>query len=423
MKKWIVALLVALFCLVPVFANGEKESAGDTVHEGPTVIHHWYWVPNADLARYTELINAFNASHPDIEVVWENVPKSDVRSKFITAYQVGDGPDTFGMSESWVSEFAAMNMMEPLDGYLSNWGGYSDIIPNLWDAGNIDGTQYGIPWKLLVTYMYYRADWFKEAGLEVPQNMDEFVKVAKALTGKYTDESGETVDRYGFGMRGGKGNSQGYYIWVQSYGAKLYDENGNVAFNSPLAIEATQKYLDLFQKDKVTPPSTVGDGFAEIVGAFKSGKTAMFQHHIGTSVEISQALGDKVGVMLYPAGPTGKRWSEGSTIFHGISSISKHKKEAFEFVSWMSEKYAVDFESKYLGSIPVCNSVSQEAFFSENPFYATSNESVKYVGPWPKTVGWSKIIDSTTVKLLQQALMGQISAADMVEQISVELAK
>lgn len=421
MKKLTIVMLLIVLAVLPMFAQGDKETAKTS--DGPVVINHWYWVPNADLGRYKELIENFNSTHPGIQVVWENVPKNDVRSKFITAYQVGDGPDSFGMSESWVSEFDAMNMMEPLDTYLASWDGYGDVFPTLWDAGNINGNQYGIPWKLLVTYMYYRADWFKEAGIEVPKTMDDFVKAAKALTGKYTNEAGESVNRYGFGLRGGSGNAQGYYIWTQTYGAKLYDEKGNVAFNSPIAIEATQKYIDLFQKEKVTPPSTVGDGFAEIVGSFKSGKTAMFQHHIGTSVEISEALGDKVGVMLFPSNASGHRWSEGSTIFHGISSISKNKDAAFEFISWMSENEAVEFQSKYLGSIPITKSVSEQEYFSKNQFYSVSSESVAFVGPWPKTVGWSKIVSNTTVKLLQQALMGQITAESMVEQLAEELAK
>ena len=420
MKRFMLLGALAALSIMPVCAKGESEAK---TGNGQVTIHHWYWVPNADNENYSKLIAEFNATHPNIKVEWENVPQKDVRTKFITAYQVGEGPDTFGMSENWVAEFAAMNMLEPLDGYISKWPGKNDIFDKVWPSSKINNVQYGMPWKLLVTYMYYRKDWFKEEGLSVPQNMDEFVKVAKALTGKYKDESGQTLDRYGFGLRGGRGNAQCYYIWVQSYGAKLYDDKGNVAFNTPLAVEATQKYLDLYQKEKVTPPSAVGDGFSEVVGAFKSGRTAMLHHHIGTYVEITQALGDKVGVMLFPAGPTGYRWSEGSVINHGISSISKNKEAAFTFISWMSEKWAVEFQSRYLGSVPITKSVADLPYFRDNPFYAMSNESVKYVGPWPKTINWASVIDSTTVKLLQQALMGQITAQQMVESISAELAK
>jgi multiple sugar transport system substrate-binding protein len=417
MKKLCVALFLSGILLVPLFAAGQKaETSG-----GPVTINHWYWVPNADIPRYTEMIDEFNRTHTDVHVVWENVPQKDVRTKFITAYQVGEGPDSFAMQQ-WVAQLSAMDMLEPLDDYIADWKGKDGIFPNLWNSAKINGKQYGIPWKLLVTYMYYRADWFKELGLQPPQTMDEFVKAAKALTGKYTNEEGETVDRYGFGLRGGAGNGYTYYIWTQSYGAKFYDENGKAVFNSPVAVEATQKYLDLYLKEKVVPPSVVGDGFAEVVGAFKSGRTAMLNHHIGTSVEISKALGDKAGVTLFPASPAG-RWSEASVINHGVSSISKHKQAAFTFIAWMSEDWAVEHQGRYLGSVPITKNVAALPYFSGNPFYQVSNESVKYGGTFPKTPGWGVIIDTLTVKLLQQALMGQITAQEMVRQINDELAK
>ena len=419
MRKVLSVLLVCLLAGTALFAGGKKEAAA----EGPVVIDHWYWCSNADAPAYQKLIDEFNRTHTDVQVRWENVPQKDVRTRFITAYQVGEGPDTFGMGGGWASEFQAMGMLEPIDKYLETWEGRDDVFPTLWGPSNIDGVQYGMPWKLLVTYMYYRADWFKELGIEPPETIDEFIDAACKLTGKYTNENGETMDRYGYGMRGGAGNGQGYYIWVMTQGAKFYDENGNVAFNTPETVAATQLYLDLYQKYHCVPPSVVGDGFAEIIGAFKSGRTAMLNHHIGTSVELSTALGDKVGVMLYPSDENGHRWSEGSVITLGISSISKKKDAAFEFISWMSEPWAVEYQSKYLGSVPILESVSKLPYFAENPFYRVSSESVKYVGDFPKTVRWAAIVQNITVTLLQQALMGEITAQEMVDQISIELAK
>ena len=127
--------------------------------------------------------------------------------------------------------------------------------------------------------------------------------------------------------------------------------------------------------------------------------------------------------MLYPASDDGHRWSEGSVISHGISSISKHKDEAFEFVSWMSENWAVEHQSRYLGSIPVTKTVSAMPYFSENPFYAVSAQSAEYVGAFPMTVNWGGIVKDRAVTLLQQALMGDITAEEMVASIAEELEK
>ena len=119
--------------------------------DGPVEITHWYWVPNADVARYTEMIDEFNNTHSDIHVNWENVPQEDVRTRFITAFQIGEGPDTFGMSQGWIPEFNAMGMLEPLDSYIENWDQKDEIIDSLWSGVMEDGTVYGMPWKLLVT--------------------------------------------------------------------------------------------------------------------------------------------------------------------------------------------------------------------------------------------------------------------------------
>ena len=52
---------------------------------------------------------------------------------------------------------------------------------------------------------------------------------------------------------------------------------------TPEAIAANQWLDRPVPDDKVIPPSAPNDGFQEIIGAFKAGKTAMTIHHIGSS--------------------------------------------------------------------------------------------------------------------------------------------
>jgi len=151
MKKVLISVALMSLLVFPLLAKGGSEEVSQN---GPVTINHWYWVPNADIEKYTKMIDEFNSSHPEVKVVWENVPQKDVRTKFITAYQVGEGPDTFAMSQNWVPEFAAMNMLEPLDAYVDKWPGEKEIFGNLWESAEIGGKKYGMPWKLLVTYMY-----------------------------------------------------------------------------------------------------------------------------------------------------------------------------------------------------------------------------------------------------------------------------
>jgi ABC-type glycerol-3-phosphate transport system substrate-binding protein len=73
--------------------------------------------------------------------------------------------------------------------------------------------------------------------------------------------------------------------------------------------------------------------------------------------------------------------------------------------------------------VPVTKKVAAMPYFSENQFYRISSESIPFGSSLPKTSGWGVVTDSLTPKLLQQALMGQISAQEMVRQINDELAK
>jgi multiple sugar transport system substrate-binding protein len=430
MKKILIMLAITTL-LAPVLFSGGASQGGQQAAAGkPAVVTHWYWVPNADQPMYKAVIDEFNKTHTDVQVNFENVPQKDVRMKFITAYQVGEGPDTFGINSQWIIEFANMGMLEDLDKYVDKWPGKDDIFPNFWHFSRFNGKLYVIPWKLNVLYMYYRADWLKELGLSVPKNVEEFTAVAKALTGKYKNEDGQEIDRYGFGLRGGDGGYSPYFTWIQNYGAKITDDNGKtvgpdgkVYFDSAIAREGTKRYFDYFHVDKVVPPSCVSDGMTEMIANFKSGRTGMIFHHIGTYVELSKAMGDKISASHIPAGPGDHRWTQGSIINHGISSISKNKEAAFTFISWMSESWAVDFLARNLGSVPVLQSVGNQQYYQDNIYFKVSNEAAQYVGGIPMTINWSNMAENSAERLLQQGLMREISVDEYVKRYSAELAK
>ena len=62
-----------------------------------------------------------------------------------------------------------------------------------------------------------------------------------------------------------------------------------------------QDFIDLY-KNGYVPESATNDGFNETVANFKSGKTAMFIHHIGSSKGMVDELGDDVDAFIIPKG-------------------------------------------------------------------------------------------------------------------------
>ncbi|MDN3721870.1 extracellular solute-binding protein [Roseibium salinum] len=196
-----------------------------------------------------------------------------------------------------------MGALEPIGERIDAWEGKADLQDNLLDLTKAaDGGTYYLPIQYVVLYLYYRQDMFDELGLKAPGTCEEFRDAAMKLT-RDTDGDGQP-DVYGFGFRGGKGGHDHWGSFVLSRGVDFSEGS----LTSEAGVAGTQWVVDLFQKDKVFPPSAPNDGFKEVTGAFKAGKTAMTIHHIGSSNGMIEALGNAVSAVPVPE-CGGGRWT------------------------------------------------------------------------------------------------------------------
>lgn len=134
----------------------------------------------------------------------------------------------------------------------------------------------------------------RKLGLSPPRTCQELCDAAIKLT-RDTDGNGAS-DTYGFGFRGGKSGHEHWGSFTLGAPGVALDEG----LTSDAGVAGTQFVIDLFQKDKAFPPSAPNDGFQEIIGAFKTGVTAMTIHHVGSSNDLVEALGDKVAAVPVP---------------------------------------------------------------------------------------------------------------------------
>lgn len=129
-----------------------------------------------------------------------------------------------------------------------------------------NGKIYGVPSFAFVNWMYYRADWFKEAGLEPPETFDEFQNAAVKL-------SDPSKNRFGFGMRGA-GGGEGLLIEViRSFGSPIVDDKGQPAMDRQKATDAVRWYSELHTKYHAVPPSVTNGSFQQIMTGFTTGQT------------------------------------------------------------------------------------------------------------------------------------------------------
>lgn len=367
-------------------------------------VRFWYHFDNPENPM-GDLVKKFEAANPGIKIQAENVPWNSYYDTLYTSLVGGNAPDAAMVKLFAQPRLMEMGALEPIGNRIDAWPGKADLLDNLLNLNRApDGKQYYLPIQYVVLYLYYRADLFKQAGLNPPATCEDF----RAATIKLT----HAPDIYGFGLRGGKGGWDQWGAFVFSQGAEL--KPGGLTTDK--AVAANQWLIDLYRKDKVIPPSAPNDGFQEIISAFKSGKTAMTIHHIGSSNSMVEALGDKVSAVPVPE-CGGGRWTSYGDESLAIFSSSKVKDAAWKWISFLAEgDNNVEF-NKATGQMTVTKSGAAHWTLHQRRFVDATVNSLPFAHVLPQTAATSEFVNTAWQTAMQQALTGQISSKDMMKQL------
>jgi len=367
-------------------------------------VRFWYHFDNPENPM-SELVAKFEKANPGIKIEAENIPWNSYYDNLYTSIIGGSAPDAAMVKLFAQPRLTEMEALEPLGDQINGWAGKDDLLDNLLELNKAaDGNQYYLPIQYVVLYLYYRADLFKEAGLEPPKTCEDFRNAAIKLT--------DAPNRYGFGLRGGKGG------WDQ-WGAFVLSQGGDIkpgGLTTPSAVAANQWVIDLFQKDKVIPPSAPNDGFQEIISAFKTGKTAMTIHHIGSSKDLVSALGDKVSAVPVPE-CGGNRWTSYGDESLAIFSSSEVKDAAWKWISFLAEgENNVSFNSA-TGQMTVTKSGSKDWKLHDRRFVDATVDSLPFAHVLPQSEGTSEFVNTAWQIAMQRALAGQITSEQMMQEL------
>jgi multiple sugar transport system substrate-binding protein len=378
-------------------------------------IHYWHhFTSESEFKGMDRVIAMFQEAYPGVTVIQENIPNPEFMQKFTAAVQANTRPDTTMIDATRLPDMLAMGGVVDLTERINNWSLKEFFPDNRWTGVTVDDKIYGIPAFTFVDWMYYRKDWFDEAGIAIPTTLEEFREAAIALT---DPEQG----RYGFGMRGGAGG-QGFIIdMLEAYGSPIIDEDGNPAIDRDKAIEAMTFWSGLYTTDKVVPPSAPGDGFAQLMTGFQTGQTAMLWHHTGSLVDISSFLtpGEQFGTAVKPAGPA-ELITRVSYLYNGLMK-EDNADAAFEWVAYWGETDPAIAFLEETGYFPVSTAVSEDARIVDNPIYKAALDSVA-VGRDPVAFvgapGWAQEV---ALPALQKILVGDYTVEEGVDEMIIGL--
>lgn len=325
---------------------------------------YWNWADNPPHQKISlDSVEMFNKSQNLIEVeVDATMAVMESRKKLVVAHAAGSPPDVIMTVQYWVQDYFDNGILHPIEDYFKKWDAAPDFFPNVIEQTRSRKGQpiMFVPQTSIPYYVFGRADWLKEANLAVPDTFDQFVAAAKAIT--------KAPDRYGIAMRGQTYSAIQVIlpIWA-SAGVKFVDEKGNVDFDSPAAVDVTEKWVGMFTKDKSAQPSAVNDGYREQYALMEKSKCGFWFYGPHASPAMMQALGDAIQPMANPR--VGKeRYMLANPEGPMMTTGCKEKEAAWEFIKFITSGDALMLYTAGRAVPPVRKSASANPFFQQNRF-------------------------------------------------------
>jgi multiple sugar transport system substrate-binding protein/sorbitol/mannitol transport system substrate-binding protein len=350
-----------------VFAGGNKQPSGSGSLAGKDISTLASWGAAAKEAFGGQQITVAMAAHPStdafrgmereftnltgIKVVWDIVEETSLKNKQLLDVQGAGSYDVLMVDAFWMSEYASKNVLEPIQSYADDsaktppWFDYDDIMPAYRNGiAGANGTNYGIPTAGETRFIAYRTDLFAKYNKQPPKTMDEYLELARFFNGK------DGV--YGVSMRAQRGIhfASGWMSLMYNFGGGFMDQQALakgqnvITVTTPQTVASLQFYVDLL---KNAPPDVGTYTHEEALGAFLSGKTAMWLDATALAQQITNpstsTVADKVAFVPTPTGPGG----DGAALAGWnlcISQKSSRKDAAWAFISFMASKQkSVDY--------------------------------------------------------------------------------
>lgn len=191
------------------------------------------------------IVARFNASQDVYEVIPLSIPQQGADSKFLLAVAGGDPPDVMAQWQQVVPAWAENGLLLPVDELMTpaeREAFERDTYPVAKRIGQYKDRLYGIAIGLNIFACYYRADHFREAGVDP----DRFPATLEALT-----EQGARLDR-----RDSAGNlvrvgflpelyGNGLAMCAPAFGGGFYEwQRGAVTLDTPENLRALSYVVD-----------------------------------------------------------------------------------------------------------------------------------------------------------------------------------
>ena len=328
-KRIIILIVLVVFLGVAVIL-GRMALATVTAPQEVTLMYWGLWENDGIIKP---IIAEFEAENPTIKVQYSKQSSRQYRERLQASIERGDGPDIFRYHNTWVPMLK--NQLAPIPETVMTVNEFKELYyPTA--SNDLIGGQiiYGIPLMIEGVGLYYNEDLFAAAGVTAPPTTWEDLlalvpKIAKP------EGTGFAVSAIALGTTGNIENFSDIL-------ATMFMQNGaNLAIPKGKEAEETLAFYHKFA-NPTDPVYTWNETMDNSMYAFANGKVAMIfapSWRAFDIIEMSKQVnpGLKFKIAPIPQLP-GNSITWASYWAEGISEKSKNKKQAAEFLKFLTSR-------------------------------------------------------------------------------------
>lgn len=326
--KKILIILIILFVLGGIGAAGMFGLRMIQDRQEVT-IQYWGLWENPEIVA--PVIAEFESQNPTIKVRYTKQSHRQYRERLQAAINRGDGPDVFRFHATWVPMLK--NEIEPIPADVVSPSQFTSQFYKVAAQDLLAGsTLWGIPIMIDGLGLYVNDDIFSAAGLTPPQTYEDLLAVVPLLTVK----DGNTIITSAIAL--GTTNNVEHFSDIL---ALMMMQNG-VRLTNPTGREAEEALLFYKKFANPTDPLYTWNSLLDnSIVSFANGRVAMIfapSWRVFDIKEINPSLRFRIEPVPQLPGNT-VTWA--SYWVEGVSSKSKHKKQAMRFLQYITSKESV----------------------------------------------------------------------------------